>query len=137
MINFSNVYATVFNPSRNDRKTALANLSTSRRNVNKQTNETTYINSAWGTVSFLGEADKKFDTLKSKDRIYILKGRIERVKGLDRNGGDILDASGRPVYYLNLTIFDFCMASEVDKNNTNSVNGVVNPTSTNEEQLPF
>lgn len=137
MINFSNVYATVFNPSRNDRGTALANLSTSRRSLNKQTNETSYINSAWGTVSFLFDAEKKFDKLQNKDRIYILKGRIERVKGLDRNGKDILDASGKPVYYLNLAIFDFCMASEVDKNTTSSAQGVANPTTSNEEQLPF
>ena len=134
MINFENVYATVFNPSKNERGIALAGLGTGRKVVNKSTNETTYVNSSWGNASFLGEeVVKKFDTLQNLDRILIKKGRIERVKGLNSQGEEIKDANGRAVYYLNIAIFDFVKASEVNSNNPS--NTADNTDS--EQNLPF
>lgn len=132
MINFTNAYATVFNPSVNDRGVAMAGLTTGRKNVNQETNVTTYINSSWGNASFFGKAREKFDSLQNMDRIHITNGRIERVKGLDRDGNDIKDANGRAIYYLNIAIFDFEMAGEYNKQNTNDSNNTQD-----EQELPF
>ena len=128
MINFDNAYATVFNPTRNDRGVALAGLGTGRKVVDKNTENVSYVNSSWGNVSFLGDASKKFDSLQNMDRIHITKGRMERVKGLDRDGNEIKDANGRTVYYLNISVFDF-----EPLGNTNSNAG----SSDAEQDLPF
>lgn len=134
MINFTNAYATVFNPSVNDRGIAMAGLTTGRKNTNKETNEVTYVNSSWGNASFFNDARKKFDSLKNMDRIHITNGRIERVKGLDRNGDEIKDANGRAVYYLNIAIFDFEMADATNNSNKgrSNANDIAEP-----DDLPF
>ena len=112
MINFNKAYATVFSPKKNDRGVALATLSTG-----KKTKEGKWINSKWNNVSFVGDKCKeKFDTLKEKDRMCILSGRIERVKAFNSEGEEIKDAKGFPTYYLNISVFDFVMADEMKEN---------------------
>lgn len=130
MINFENAYVTVFNPNRNDRGIAMAGLSSGRKVVDKTTEAVSYVNSSWGNAVFLGDASKNFDTLQNMDRIIIKKGRIERVKGLDRDGNEIKDANGRAVFYLNLVVFDF------EKQGGNNSNTAADNSDT-EQDLPF
>jgi hypothetical protein len=125
-LNIRETYASVFDivPSE---KYVNCNLSTGRKSREvTDTGAPKYINSSW-RATFVGSKLNEAKALQPKDRIKINSGTITHEKS-NKTGAD-----GKPLYFYNVTIFDF---EKVDSSGTSTApqaTGAID----SEDDLPF
>ena len=92
-------YATVWEVTSHDEKSATVRLSTSRKNQNGE-----YVNSNW-FARFIGKALTNVDKLSAKDRIQLQKGFVE-ISSVKQSDGGYKN-------YTNLLVFEWDFSDNV------------------------
>ena len=127
-LNIRETYASVFDVAPNDRYVN-CNLSTGRKLKDVDDNgNPKYANSSW-RATFVGSKLEEAKKLQARDRIKINSGTISH----DKTGAD-----GKPLYFYNVTIFDF---DKIDSSGSSSTTTSSAPQATGvidtEDDLPF
>lgn len=130
-LNIRETYASVFDVTPSERYVN-CNLSTGRKLKDVDDNgNPKYANSSW-RATFVGSKLEEAKKLQARDRIKINSGTISHEKS-NKTGAD-----GKPLYFYNVTIFDFDKigssgSSSTTTSSTSQATGVIDT----EDDLPF